>query len=144
MILCLILGSYAIRAQTPVQDLMDRYRNVSGADYFEASGIKMVLVRPALMASPLSPLAYDVQSLRVLQMDKASEASRQKFEDALSESLLSYDKYGEHESPNGMVMVYVMFAGKDKVSELVIFNPARCALNDIVGPFSVQSLEKLQ
>jgi hypothetical protein len=131
-------------AQSPVEDLMEKYSKTPQADYFEASGLKLYLARPALMTSPLAPVASEVQSLVILQMGRASAQDQERFESNLAEALRSYQNFGSPPSPNGPVKVYVIFANKNTVSELVIYNQARSTLNDIHGNFPVSALQKLK
>lgn len=131
-------------AQSPVDDLMEKCSKVSGSDYFEASGLKLYLARPALLTSPLAPVTSEVQSLAILQMGRASAQDQERFESSLAEVLRSYKTFGTHSSPNGPVKVYAIFANKDTVTELVIYNQARFTLNDIHGNFPVSALQKIK
>lgn len=138
----IMIGASAF-AQTPVEDLIDTYRKTDGATCMNVSGLKLSLARPALQASPLAPVASDVQMLIILHMAGTSAADKEEFERRLYQSLGSYDHYGTHYSPNGPVEVYARYADSDYVSELVIFNPSAYVLNDIQGDFSVSALEKI-
>lgn len=142
--MCIVLMGLGLYARTPVQDLITKYCRVSGAECFEASGLKVLLARPALLATPLAPVSSDVKYLCVLQMKNASDVRRSEFEVALKEALSSYEDYGVHDSPGGPVHVYVMVSGRNLVSELVIFNPGKCTLNDLQGSFSMNDLRKLK
>ena len=63
-------------SQSPVEDLIGKYRGLSGASGVSLSGFELFLARPALNASPLGPVASDVQKLIVLHMGSTSPAVR--------------------------------------------------------------------
>jgi hypothetical protein len=144
VVICLALGSVGLYAQTPVEDLIDKYRKSSGASCVSLSGFELTLARPDLQASPIGPVASDVQKLMVLHMDSTANSVRDSFEKNLYGTLGAYERYGQHKSSNGMVEIYAKFLDEDHVSELVIFNPNLWIVNDIHGYFSLASLEKLE
>lgn len=139
----IMIGASAF-AQTPVEDLIAKYRKYSGASCMSVSGFELTLARPALMASPLAPVASDVHKLTVLHMGGVSDSVKDIFDKNLYGTLGSYDAFGVHSSPNGDVEVYARFSDTDRVSELVIFNPTLCVLNDIQGDFNVAALKKIK
>jgi hypothetical protein len=90
IIICMAFVAVGAFAQSPVEDLMEKYSKTPQADYFEASGLKLYLARPALMTSPLAPVASEVQSLVILQMGRASAQDQERFESNPAEALRSY------------------------------------------------------
>ena len=142
-IICLsFLGIYSY-AQTPVEDLIDKYREYQGASCLSLSGLELLMARPAILASPLASVASDVQKLMILHMDSTSYEVRNSFETNLYGSLGVYKQFGQYNSKNGVVEIYAKFSDADMVSELVIFNHNLWILNDIQGDFNVKSLEKI-
>lgn len=131
-------------AQSPVEDLVEKYKKYSGATCVDLSGLELKLARPALLASPLAPVASDVDKLIILHMSATSHKVLDSFEKSLYGTLGAYDRFGVHASANGPVEVYARFSDTDVVCELVIFNPTLYVLNDIHGEFSVKSLKKLK
>ena len=135
------LGAYA---QSPVEDLVDKYKKYSGTVCLDLSGLELKLARSALLASPLSSVASDVDKLIILHLSSASRSVQESFEKSLYSTLGAYNRFGVHSSSHGPVQVYAKFSGSNTVTELVIFNPTLYVLNDIHGDFSVNSLKKLK
>lgn len=144
LLVVLSLAGVGAYSQSPVVDLVEKYKQYSGASCVDFSGFKLTLARPALRSSPLAPVASDVERLIVLHMDSVSGPVLDLFEKSLYGTLGSYESFGEQPSPGGPVQVYARFSDSDVVCELVIYNPKLCVLNDIQGEFSMNSLEKLK
>ena len=144
LMLFLAVVSVSGYSQSPVEDLIGKYRGLSGASGVSLSGFELFLARPALNASPLGPVASDVQKLIVLHMGSTSPAVRNVFEKSLYGTLGAYDKLGDHMSANGPVEVYAKFSDVEMVSELVVYNTMLYILNDIQGEFNIKTLEKLK
>lgn len=144
MVALFAAGVYAADAQTPVEKVILKYENVSGAKEFVAQGGRMALARSLLKRTPVAPVASDVSELAVLKMENASRQSQLLFERDLKEALKDYEYRGRQDSKNGMVDIYVLYSGKDKVRELVIYNSAILSLNSLYGSFSVDSLLELE
>ena len=144
MLVLLSLLGVGAYSQSPVEDLVEKYKSYSGAKYVDLSGFELTLARPALLASPLASVASDVDKLIILHMGGVSDSVQDSFEKSLYGTLGAYKPFGKHSSYNGPVEVYAKFSDSDVVCELVIFNPTLYVLNDIHGEFRVSSLEKLK
>lgn len=143
-IICLSVIALNVDAQTPVEDLIDKYREYHGATCLSLSGAELLIARPVILASPLASVVSDVQKLMVLHMSSTTDKVRSSFEANLYSTLGAYEQYGQYKSANGIVEVYAKFLDDNMVSELVIFNPNLWILNDIHGDFNVNSLEKIE
>ena len=135
--------AYEASAQTPVEKVILKYGNVTGAKEFLAQGGRMALARQLLKRTPVAPVAPDVNELAVLKMEGASRQLQNLFIQDLKEALKSYEYRGRQDSKNGMVDIYVLYSDKDRIRELVIYNPALLSLNSLYGSFSVDSLLEL-
>lgn len=141
---CLICGSaLPSGGQTPVEEVIRKYENTKGARNFIASGGKMTVARKLLRATPVAPIASDVDALAVLKMENASENSRTMFEADLQQALNAYVYHGKQSVKKGIVDIYVFMSEQGTVSELVIYNPAIYSLNSLSGNFSAESLLEL-
>lgn len=136
--------AYEASAQTPVEKVILKYGNVTGAKEFLAQGGRMSLARQLLKRTPVAPVAPDVNELAVLKMEGASRQLQNLFIQDLKEALKSYEYRGRQDSKNGMVDIYVLYSDKDRIRELVIYNPALLSLNSLYGSFSVDSLLELE
>lgn len=132
-----------LEGQTPVESVISKYKDMKGARNLAVSGGKMAVARRLLKSTPVAPIASDVKSLAVLKMDNVDEQDRSFFESDLRTALEAYLYYGQQQVKKGLVDVYVMLSGQDKVSELVIYNPAIFSLNSLSGDFSVCELMEL-
>lgn len=128
---------------TPAQDLMQRHSDIKGGRILEASGSKMVFVRPALKRYTIGPMAECVEGVMVLSMKKTPASEREVFMDDMKKTLRNYQYYGKSGSPDGEVDVYVHMKNNDTVDELVVFNPDTFVLNILVGTFPVERLLSL-
>lgn len=144
IIVGLLLIAVSSMAQTPVQGLIDKYKGSSGASFNEASGLELFFARPILKASPLAPVVSDIEQIAILRMGNVSVKIKDAFIKDLYTVLRSYSPYGERQSPNGTVRVFAKVNRDGHISELVIFNPGQCILNDVCGDFTVASLEKIK
>ena len=131
-------------AQTPVERLISRYADVSGAKVTDAKGSTMSVARVILKRTPVAALAPDVDEVDILKMGGASKQYQMKFKEDLEETLKSYEFHGTHEGKNGMVDIYILPSGKDVVDELVIYNPEILTLNSLQGSFTIEALKKLE
>ncbi len=139
-IFLLMLAGGCLSAQTPVENVIIKYEDVSGARNFVAQGVRMILARKFIQATPVAPIASDVDALYVLKMQDTPHSTRVMFVHDLDDALKAYEYYGRHPSKNGEVDVYVHHTGPDAVDELVIYNPAIYSLNSLYGNFTVQEL----
>ena len=139
----LALASVRLFSQTPVEDLIIRYEDASGARNFMAQGLKMTLARKLLDATPLAPVAPDVERLYVLKMAAVTQSVRLHFVSDLHATLEKYEYYGTHPSKNGTVDIYILRSDPETVEELVIYNPAIYSLNSLYGHFTMQELLSL-
>lgn len=139
----LVLASVRLFSQTPVEDLIIRYEDASGARNFMAQGLKMTLARKLLDATPLAPVAPDVERLYVLKMAAVPQSVRLHFVSDLHGALEKYEYYGTHSSKNGEVDIYILRSEPDTVEELVIYNPSIYSLNSLYGHFTMQELLSL-
>ena len=130
-------------AQTPVEAVVLKYDNVSGAKSFVAQGLRMDLARRLLATTPVAPIASDVDELAILKMEGTSQGIQKRFVSDLEDALEKYEYYGKFPSKNGPVKVYVHYSSPGKVDELVIFNPEICSLNSLYGNFTTQSLQQI-
>ena len=140
IIAAMTVSAAFLSAQTPVEKVILKYENASGARNFIAQGLKMALARNLLKSTQVGPVASDVDQLYVLKMEGTSQAERLRFVSDLNEALKQYDYYGRQPSKNGEVDVYVHYTGPDTVDELVIYNPEIYSLNSLFGHFTAQEL----
>ena len=138
-----LIAAAAAFAQTPVEAVVLKYDNVSGAKSFVAQGLRMDLARRLLASTPVAPIASDVDELAILKMEGASQGVQKRFVSDLEDALEKYEYYGRFPSKNGPVKVYVHYSSPGKVDELVIFNPEICSLNSLYGNFTTQSLQQI-
>lgn len=143
MILAVLPILAGAAAQTPVEELILRYGEVSGARDFVAKGVTMTLVRGLLKNYDLAPIASEVDQLYVLRMGGASVQEQDSFMEELNDTLKAYEYYGKFDGKEGLVDIYVTRNTPETVTELVIFNPELWALNSLGGNFSVSSLLSL-
>lgn len=130
-------------AGTPAEELVARHAEVKGARSIEVRGAKMKFARPILKRFPIGPLADYVTEVTVLDVDRTSPESKERFLGDLALTLRQYRYSGKSDTPNGLVDVYVHLYSDSIVDELVIFNPESNVLNIIDGRFSVEDLIKL-
>lgn len=140
IIAALTLSAAMLSAQTPVEKVILKYEDASGARNFIAQGLKMALARNLLRSTPVAPVASDVDQLYVLKMEGTAQAERLRFVSDLNEALKQYDYYGRQPSKNGEVDVYVHYTSPDSIDELVIYNPEIFSLNSLCGHFTPQAL----
>lgn len=139
----MFLSALMTSAQTPVEIVISHYEDVSGARDFIATGGKMAIARSLLRNTEVAPIASEVEKLAVLKMQNAALSVRGEFVDELKEALKKYEYYGQQDTKNGVVDIYVLQSGSDTVRELVIYNPSIFSLNSLYGTFSVQTLLQL-
>lgn len=144
ILMTLLVCTYDIYAQTPVERLISKYEDVQGAKEIDAQGAKMAIARVMIRQTPVAPIASEVDQVYVLKMGGASRQYQSLFLKDLNQTLKSYDYIGKHNSMNGMVDVYILKSGSQTVKELVIYNPELCVLNSLKGSFSLEELQKLE
>lgn len=130
-------------ASTPAQELMQRHSNIKGGRFLEASGSKMVFVRPVLKRYTIGPMSECVEGVMVLNLKKAPASDVNSFMEDMKKTLGYYNYYGKSGSPEGLVDVYVHMKTDDCVDELVVFNPTTFVLNSLIGIFPVEDLLRL-
>ena len=130
-------------AGTPAEDLVGRHADVKGARHIEVRGARMKFARPILKRFPIGPLADSVTEVTVLDVDRTSPESKERFLGDLALTLRQYRYSGKSDTPNGLVDVYVHLYSDSIVDELVIFNPESNVLNILDGRFSVEDLIEL-
>ena len=130
-------------AKTPAQDLIKRHSEIKGGRMLEASGSKMVFVRPALKRYTIGPMSDCVEAVMLLSMKKTPDSDRKAFAADMDKVLKGYRYYGKSGSPDGPVDVYVHMKNEDCVDELVVFNPYSFTLNSLIGIFPVEKLLSL-
>ena len=140
VLMLFLTGTASMSARTPVEEVIAKYEDASGARSFSAQGMKMILARKLMKSTQISPVASDVDTLAILKMQGAAQSVQQKFVHDLDQALKSYKYYGSRPSKNGEVEVYYLPSGPDKVSELVIYNPSIFSLNYLAGHFTLQQL----
>ena len=138
-----LIAAVTAFAQTPVEAVVLKYDNVSGAKSFVAQGLRMDLARRLLASTPVAPIASDVDELAILKMEGTQQGVQKRFVSDLEDALEKYEYYGKFPSKNGPVKVYVHYTSPGKVDELVIYNPEICSLNSLYGDFSAQALEQI-
>ena len=143
LLIIFILATSSAYASTPAQDLMHRHSEIKGGRVLEASGSKMVFVRPALKRYTIGPMSDCVEAVMVLSMKKTPDKDRKVFMDDMKNILKKYRYYGKSGSPDGPVDVYVHMKNEDCVDELVVFNPYSFTLNSLIGIFPVEKLLSL-
>lgn len=139
----MLLSALAASAQTPVETVILHYEDVRGARDFIATGGKMAIARSLLRNTEVAPIASEVEKLAVLKMANAAPSVRGEFVDELDEALKKYEYYGQQNTKNGVVDIYVLPSDSETVRELVIYNPSIFSLNSLYGTFSVQTLLQL-
>ena len=139
----LLIATLSGFAKTPAQDLIKRHSEIKGGRVLEASGSKMVFVRPALKRYTIGPMSDCVEAVMVLSMKKTPDKDRKVFMDDMKNILKKYRYYGKSGSPDGLVDVYVHMKTEDCVDELVVFNPHSFTLNSLIGIFPVEKLLSL-
>lgn len=132
-----------LSAQTPVQKVIIKYEDVTGARNFVAQGLSMTLARKFIKSTPLAPIAQDVDELYILKMQNVAPNIRNAFVRDLKVALRQYKYYGTHPSKNGEVDIYILPLGTSSVKELVIYNPEIYSLNSLHGDFNYTELEAL-
>lgn len=143
LLTALLLTAAQTYAQTPIEKLIIKYCNISGAKEISASGSKMAVARVMMKHTPVAPVAEDVDKVSILKMAGASRQSLEMFENDLQKVLKSYEYYGTQEEPNGKVDVYVMRSGTSVIKELVVYNPENHTLNSFYGSFPLDALMKI-
>ena len=103
----LLIATLSGFAKTPAQDLIKRHSEIKGGRVLEASGSKMVFVRPALKRYTIGPMSDCVEAVMVLSMKKTPDKDRKVFMDDMKNILKKYRYYGKSGSPDGLVDVYV-------------------------------------
>ena len=144
LIISLFIFSYMdLNAQTPIEDLIIRYKDSAGVQCFVAENEDMSQVYKAFAASPLSSIAYDVMSFYILKMSTASFDIIERFMRNVDDVLrTNYTDFSMDFPLGGESRVYVTFLNKNIISEMIIYNPALLILNDIQGEFNVKSLKQ--
>lgn len=143
VVLSACLVAFSAYAQTPVEKVIIKYEDASGARNFIAQGLKMTLARKLLKSTPVAPIASDVDELAVLKMEDAAQKVRLDFVADLDNALKSYEYYGKQQTKNGDVDIYILRCGPDSVEELVIYNSVIFSLNSLHGDFTIEELLKL-
>lgn len=143
VILAAVLVSVCANAQTPVEELIQKYDGADGARSFNAHGLSMKLARKMISNTPVGPVASDVTEVAVLKMAGVQPSVQKRFVSDLEKVLKDYKYYGEFPSKNGDVDVYVMYSGPRTVDELVVYNPSVCSLISLYGNFPEDSLLKI-
>ena len=143
LFLALLFAATLGFASTPAQELIKKHSEIKGGRVLEASGSKMVFVRPALKRYTIGPMSDSVEAVMVLNIKKASDKDRKVFMDDMKNTLKNYRYYGKSGSPDGLVDVYVHMKTEDCVDELVVFNPHSFAFNILIGNFPVEKLLSL-
>jgi len=145
ILIYVLMSSVALRAETPVQELIAQYEDVKGIRILVAKGAMMSVVRPMLKSYTIAPMADYVEELSALRIGRGIDADeKEKFLTALSEALKSYMYVGKTKSTSGVVDAYVHLLSDEVVDELVVFNPKTKALNTLLGEFPVSELETLK
>ena len=132
-----------LSAQTPVQKVIIKYEDVTGARNFVAQGLRMTLARKFIKSTPLAPIAQEVDELYILKMEDVSPNIRNAFVRDIKSALRQYKYYGTHPSKNGEVDIYILPSSSTTVKELVIYNPEIYSLNSLHGDFTYTELEAL-
>ena len=144
MILTAVLMSLGMNAQTPVEELIQKYESADGARSFDAHGLSMTLARKFISNTPVAPIASNVTEVSVLKMADVQPSVQKHFVSDLDRVLdEGYKYYGKYPSKNGEVEVYVRYSGPQTVDELVVYNPAIYSLNSLYGNFTAESLIKI-
>lgn len=145
LLISFIFCFLAIQAwgQTPVQLVVNQYKDVKGAKDFQVSGRMMNIARPFLKHYTIGPLAPSVNEMAMINMEKVRSEVRDDFEDYLKENLKTYVYVGKTDTPEGEVDAYLHFKSSDLVDELVIYNPEIYALYILIGDFHVSELQKI-
>lgn len=130
-------------AQTPVEKVIMKYEDVSGARNFIAQGLKMTLARKFMKNTPVALIAQDVSELAILKMEDVAQSSRLGFVADLDDALKAYKYYGRRDSKNGEVDIYLLYDGPETIEEMVIYNPVTYSLNSFYGRFTVNQLQQL-
>ena len=141
--LLFLLLAMSGHAMTPVQDLLKKHSEIKAGRFIEASGSKMVFVRPVLKRYTIGPMSDCVESVMLLSLKKTPESDRKAFMAEMNTTLAKYRYYGKSGSPDGLIDVYVHMKTEDCVDELVVFNPHSFTLNSLIGIFPVEKLLSL-
>ena len=140
----LVFAALPLCAQTPAEELIQKYEGADGARCFNARGLSMALARKLISNTPLAPIASDVTEVAVLKMAAVQPSVQKHFVADLDKVLdEGYKYYGIYPSKNGKVKVYVHYSGPETVDELVVYNPAIYSLNSLFGKFTAESLMKI-
>lgn len=139
----LTLFAAQLWSQTPVQVVVNQYKDVKGAKEFEVSGRMMNIARPFLKLYTIGPLAPSVNEMAMINMEKVRREVKDDFENHLKENLKNYIYVGKTDTPEGEVDAYLHFKSSDLVDELVIYNPEIYALYTLIGDFNVSQLQKI-
>ena len=143
IVLYACLVAFNAYSQTPVEKVIIKYEDVSGARNFIAQGLRMTLARKLLKSTPVAPIASEVDELAVLKMEGTSQKVRLDFVADLDHALKSYDYYGKQQTKNGEVDIYILRCGPDSAEELVIYNSGIFSLNSLHGDFTIEELLEL-
>lgn len=144
LLIALALVCTNMSAQTPVQEVIFKYAGTQGTQNFIAQGFKLDLAKKLMLSTPIAPIASDVDELAILKMQGAASNIKVRFVHDLDDALKSYESYGTHPSKNGLVDVYILRGGANRVVELVIYNPAIYSLNSVHGDFTLSQLLQLE
>lgn len=133
-----------ISAKTWAADFIDTYKDCKGARVINVKGAKLALARPFLSKRMIGPVMDHISAITLLTMQDASDEDREHFVNDIPSALEPYVYYGQWNSLDGTVDVYVMTEGSELVKELVVFNPGICTIYSLCGDFPVDSLLNLK
>lgn len=143
LIIVALLAYLSVGATTPAERFMLEYEEVKGAKNINVKGGTIVFARPTLKKYPIGPMSDLVTEITQLNMSKASDAEKERFQNEVEKMLKQYRYYGESGSPNGVVDVYVHLKTDRMVDELISYNRKLLIISSLIGDFPVDDLLKL-
>ena len=143
-VISLLICSVAVlNAQTVAENFMSSHKDVKSAKYVSVKGPKMSMVRPFLSKRSIAPVLEFVDGFTMLKLQHVDADLRDHHISDLLIMLKSYTYYGQWNSQDGIVDVYVNSSDPYSVEEIVVYNPSIMTLYSVIGKFPIERLLKL-
>lgn len=144
LIFCFFICTvFVVNAQTVAENFMCAHKDVKSAKYVEAKGARMTMVRPFLSKRSIAPVLEFVDGFTMLKLQHVDADLRDHHISDLLVMLKSYTYYGQWNSQDGIVDVYVNPSDPYSVEEIVVYNPSIMTLYSMIGKFPIERLLKL-
>lgn len=145
VLICVFSLCFALNlsAGTPINDLVDKYKEVKGASDMNVKGGAMVFARPVIRKYPIGPMADKVDEVTIVKMEKASDSDKKNFSSDIYNLRNTYIYSGKSETPNGPCDVYVHLASESEADMIIVYNGGKYILNVLRGHFPVSELQAI-